>query len=408
MGNTTWIAGWLVASIVLGQETRARRQLVREAEQRAIEAERSHEAESLRRAGEERIAIARELHDILAHRISLINVQAGAGLHLMDRQPEQARAALTAIHGASKEALVELRATLGVLRQVDEREPRTPSPGLAQLDARHRRRSVCGHRGRALDRGRGAGAARWGRFRGLPDRPGVADQCGPACAGGIHTDRDCLPVEGASDRRPGQRERCRTLARHAGQRSPGMRERAAALAATCRLGPWRAAASSSTRVCRSTGRVIRVLLADDQTLVRAGFRAILSAEDDIDVVGEAADGLAAVAIATEQRPEVVLMDIRMPGLDGLEATRRIAGDGRLDGVRVVILTTFETDEYVFDAIRAGASGFLVKDTDPADLLRAVRVVARGDALLTPSVTRRLIADVAARARVGAPIRVSTS
>jgi signal transduction histidine kinase len=134
MGNATWIAGWLVASIVLGQETRARRQLVREAEQRAIEAERSHEAESSRRAGEERIAIARELHDILAHRISLINVQAGAGLHLMDRQPEQARVALTAIHSASKEALVELRATLGVLRQVDEREPRAPSPGLAQLE----------------------------------------------------------------------------------------------------------------------------------------------------------------------------------------------------------------------------------------------------------------------------------
>jgi DNA-binding NarL/FixJ family response regulator len=149
--------------------------------------------------------------------------------------------------------------------------------------------------------------------------------------------------------------------------------------------------------------MIRVLIADDQTLVRAGFRAILSAEDDIVVIDEAADGLAAVVIATDQRPDVVLMDIRMPGLDGLEATRRIAGDSRLDGVRVVILTTFETDEYVFEAIRAGASGFLVKDTDPADLLRAVRVVARGDALLTPSVTRRLIADVAARARVGAPV-----
>jgi signal transduction histidine kinase len=134
MGNATWVAGWLVASILLGQETRARRQLVREAEQRVIEAERGHEADSKRRAGEERIAIARELHDILAHRISLINVQAGAGLHLMDRQPEQARVALTAIHGASKEALVELRATLGVLRQVDEREPRAPSPGLAQLE----------------------------------------------------------------------------------------------------------------------------------------------------------------------------------------------------------------------------------------------------------------------------------
>ncbi len=133
MGNAVWIAGWLVASIVLGLETRARRQLRQEAEERALAAERTYEAEALRRTGEERIRIARELHDILAHRISLINVQSSAGLHLMDRQPEQARFALTAIHNASKEALVELRATLGVLRQVDAPDPRAPTPGLAQL-----------------------------------------------------------------------------------------------------------------------------------------------------------------------------------------------------------------------------------------------------------------------------------
>jgi signal transduction histidine kinase len=133
MGNSVWIAGWLVASIVLGLETRARRQLLQEAEERARTAGLTFEAETLRRTGEERIRIARELHDILAHRISLINVQASAGLHLMDRQPEQARVALTAIHGASKEALVELRATLGVLRQVDAPDPRGPTPGLSQL-----------------------------------------------------------------------------------------------------------------------------------------------------------------------------------------------------------------------------------------------------------------------------------
>ncbi len=120
------------------------------------------------------------------------------------------------------------------------------------------------------------------------------------------------------------------------------------------------------------------------------------------VVGEAADGKSAVELATRERPDVVLMDIRMPGLDGIEATRRIAADPRLENVRVVILTTFETDEYVFDALRAGASGFLVKDTDPEELLRAVRVVARGDALLAPSVTRRLIADVVARSPAPRP------
>ncbi len=142
--------------------------------------------------------------------------------------------------------------------------------------------------------------------------------------------------------------------------------------------------------------MIRVLIADDQKLIRAGFGALLAAEDDLTVVGEAADGGAAVEMAIRELPDVVLMDIRMPGLDGIEATRRIAADPRLENVRVVILTTFETDDYVFDALRAGASGFLVKDTDPEELLRAVRVVAQGDALLAPSVTRRLIADVVAR------------
>jgi DNA-binding NarL/FixJ family response regulator len=142
--------------------------------------------------------------------------------------------------------------------------------------------------------------------------------------------------------------------------------------------------------------MIRVLIADDQALVRAGFRALLDAEDDIEVVGEAADGAAAVSLTLTHVPDVVLMDVRMPELDGIEATRRIAADRRLQDVRIVILTTYETDEYVFDGLRAGASGFLVKDTSPTELLHAVRVVANGDALLAPSVTRRLIADVVAR------------
>ncbi|WP_433545362.1 response regulator [Streptomyces sp. CA-294286] len=143
-------------------------------------------------------------------------------------------------------------------------------------------------------------------------------------------------------------------------------------------------------------RAVRVLLADDQTLVRAGFRSILSDEDDIEVVGEASDGEQAVALARELRPDVVLMDIRMPGTDGLEATRRIFADPRLTDVRVVILTTFDVDDYVYGALRAGASGFLLKDTEPMELLHGIRVVARGDALLAPAVTRRLIAEFAGR------------
>jgi DNA-binding NarL/FixJ family response regulator len=142
--------------------------------------------------------------------------------------------------------------------------------------------------------------------------------------------------------------------------------------------------------------VIRVAVADDQALFRAGFRVLLEPEDDLELVGEAADGAAAVELVRRVRPDVVLMDVRMPVLDGIEATRVIAADQRLAGVRVVILTTYELDEYVFEGLRAGASGFLVKDTEPAELLHAIRVVAAGEALLSPGVTRRLIAEFAAQ------------
>lgn len=144
--------------------------------------------------------------------------------------------------------------------------------------------------------------------------------------------------------------------------------------------------------------MIRVVLADDQALLRAGLRALLDAEDDIEVVGEAADGAQAVELVRRLSPDVVLMDIRMPGTDGLEATRQIAGDPLLVGTRVVVLTTFDLDDYVFEAVRIGASGFLVKDTEPAELLRGVRAVATGDALLSPGVTRRLIGEFASRSR----------
>lgn len=149
--------------------------------------------------------------------------------------------------------------------------------------------------------------------------------------------------------------------------------------------------------------MIRVVLADDQVLVRAGFRSLLDAEDGIEVVGEADNGAAALALVRETHPDVVLMDIRMPVLDGLEATRQISADKALAEVKVLILTTFEADEFVFEALRAGASGFLVKYTDPVDLLRAVQIVAAGDSLLSPGVTRRLIAQFTSQ-----PVRPATS
>jgi DNA-binding NarL/FixJ family response regulator len=151
--------------------------------------------------------------------------------------------------------------------------------------------------------------------------------------------------------------------------------------------------------------LIRVVLADDQALLRAGLRALLDAEDDIEVVGEAANGREAITVVRATRPDVVLMDIRMPELDGLEATRAIAADPALTASRVVILTTFDLDEYVFEAIRIGASGFLVKDTEPVELLRGVRAVANGDALLSPTVTRQLIAEFASRSRRTRPLEL---
>jgi DNA-binding NarL/FixJ family response regulator len=148
--------------------------------------------------------------------------------------------------------------------------------------------------------------------------------------------------------------------------------------------------------------VISVLLADDQALVRTGFHLILSAETDLEVVGEAADGLEAVELAVAKRPDVVLMDIRMPELDGIEATRRVIALGGQEPVRVLMLTTFDLNEYVYEALRAGASGFLLKDVPPEQLADGIRVVARGDALLAPSITRRLIHEFARAAPASGP------
>ena len=147
--------------------------------------------------------------------------------------------------------------------------------------------------------------------------------------------------------------------------------------------------------------MIRVVVVDDQVLLRAGLRALLESAGDITIVGEAGDGDQGLEVVTEVVPDVVLMDIRMPAVDGLTATSRIVADPRLSSVRVVILTTFELDEYIFEAIRAGASGFIVKDTEPADVIRAVRTVAAGDALLSPGATRALIAQYAEQSKPAA-------
>lgn len=149
--------------------------------------------------------------------------------------------------------------------------------------------------------------------------------------------------------------------------------------------------------------MIRVLIADDQALLRGSFQLLVNSNPDFTTVGEAGTGMEAVALTAEHRPDVVLMDVRMPEMDGIEATRRICGDPATAGTRVVILTTFDLDEYVYGALRAGASGFLLKDTPPADLLAGIRVVAAGEGLLAPTVTRRLIDEFARRPEPARPL-----
>ena len=403
------------------------------------------EQDARRRLDEERLRIARELHDVVAHTMATINVQAGVAAHVLPTHPEAVAESLQAIKTASKEGLKELRAILNVLRQADDADPTQPAPGTARLED-------------LIAGARRAGLETTFTVTGPPvPLPAAVDlaayriiqesltntirHAGPATAAvslGYHHDELRIDV---TDTGRGQPAIAGTGGGHG---LAGMRERAAAVGGTVEAGPARPAASGSPpgspsaaasparrRTPRSAPRlpaprlpaprlpapssrhrgsryrgdrrrpgrhaaVIRVLLADDQALIRAGFHVLIDAAGDLEVVGEATDGAQAVDLARRERADVVLMDIRMPGVDGLEATRRISADDDLAGVKVIILTTFESDEYVYQAIRAGASGFLVKDTEPADLLQAVRVVARGDALLSPSVTRRLITDLATR------------
>ena len=461
LGPFGWFGGpnatmWpeLLAAGAVGAYVAARRQWLAAESDRAARAEQAREEETRRRVDAERMRIARELHDVVAHSMAMINVQATAASMQLAADPASAAEAIQAIRRASKSGLRELRTILEVLRQVDGGSPAVPVPDLRAIAALVEATSAAGtpttlesaeppvplpppvalaayrivqesltnvvrHAGRvaatvglrqdggylyvdvvndggaapaAFSDGTGAGLA------GMRERAaalGGTLDAGPRPGGGFAVHAR-LPVAAAA---PSPRTR-------GPRRGPGRRRRPAAVPdggaagrepAGCQPGRWRH--RTSWRAARPPDRepaVIRVLLADDQALVRAGFRFIAGSAPDIEVVGEAADGAAAVDLARSLRAEVVLMDIRMPGTDGLEATRQIAADPELSGVRVIILTTFEADEYVFEAIRAGASGFLVKDTEPEDLISAIRVVARGDALLSPSVTRTLISSIAGR------------
>ncbi|MFC5692502.1 response regulator [Amycolatopsis mediterranei] len=329
------------------------------------------QAEQARRAvADERVRIARELHAVVAHHMSVISLQAGLARYVFDSDPQTARTAVATIDGTSREALQEMRRLLDVLRLDDDGEvDLSPQPGIEAVPG-------------LVERVRAAGLAVelvvTGRPR--PVSPGVAisayriaqesltnvlKHAGAASARvGIAYHGRCVEVritdDGAGARTGG------------GPSSYGMRERTDLYGGTFEAGPR----------------------PDDQPLVRAGLAGLLEAAPGIDVVAEAANGVDAVASATATRPDVVLMDVRMPELDGISATRRILSRDPGWQPRIIILTTFDISEYVYTSLREGASGFLLKDTPADRVIAAIHAVAAGDVLLSPRITRRLIESFA--------------
>jgi DNA-binding NarL/FixJ family response regulator len=350
---------------------------------REVTAAREREREAVRA---ERTRIARELHDVVSHSLSVIAIQTQAVRRRL--RPDQAREAgdLEAVERVTREALAEMRRLFGVLRADGEAGALAPQPGLGQLDALVAQAgvpvelSVSGERA-PLPPGVDLAAYRIVQ-EALTNRA-------PALGGAARTGRDRLRRPRSGDRGGRRRpRRGRRLGARAGRDARA--RRALRRTAGDRLPPGgRLPGVGEDPVPVS----VRVVIADDQGMVRSGLRSLLSGEPGVEVVAEAADGEQAVLAARRHEPNVVLMDIRMPVLDGLAATRAIV-DGGLPA-RVLVLTTFDLDEYVFEALRAGASGFLLKDASAEELVAAVRTVAAGDGLLSPGVTRRVIEAFAA-------------
>ena len=354
--------------------------------------------------------IAHELHDVVAHALAVITVQAGVGRRLADKRPEEASAALESIETIGRTAQDELRVVLGLLREEQaEAGARAPAPRLADLTE-------------LVETVRDAGTPVELRMSGTDRRLSPALELsiyrvvqealtnvvkhapGARAAVDLTVSAADVRIEVADDGGPlagsaGPEGR-------AGQR--GHRPRDSRDARANRRVRWLAGGRTARRrrlprARRGPGRgggvTTSVLVVDDEALLRTAFSSLINAEDDLEVVGEAADGRQAVHLATGLSPNVVVMDVRMPVMDGIEATRRITSAG---GSRVLILTTFDLDEYVFEALRAGASGFALKSRPLEELLSAIRTVAAGEALLAPSVTRRLIAHFAGQARTAKP------
>ena len=385
-----------------GYALRMRGEQVEAAETRAARAEREREAAARVAVAEERARIARELHDIVAHAMSVMVLQVGAVRHKLPPGREEDRDALGRVERAGRTALAEMRRLLGAMRRDGDGLDLAPQPGLDGLDslledvgraglpARLHVEGEPFELPRAIDLSayrivqegltnslKHANATRADvtvRYRDDELAVEVVDDG----AGAATTDGLGHGLVGHSRARQDLRRRDERKHRTRG-----------------RLRPQRPPPARPV-----PGMSLRVLVADDQSMVRAGFRMLLAEEPDIEVVAEASNGREAVDKAARFEPTVVLMDIRMPELDGLEATRRILAAN--DGARVLILTTFDLDEYVYEALRAGASGFVLKDDPPEQLLEAIRVVAGGDALLSPSITKRVIKQFTRIPRVEPP------
>ena len=374
-----------------------------DAEQAHVVALQREGAEAVRRAAEEeRARIARELHDVVTHNVSVMVIQAGAARQVLEASPQQAREALLSVEASGRAAMTELRHVMGLLTADGETLDLAPQPGMAELES-------------LVGRVRASGLPVELVVTGSPDTPmpdGVvlagyrvvqealtnAVKHAAGSSATVRVDygpaRLSIEVTDTGGTRPptadaGQRPWTGRPARAARALRWDARGRAAD---PRRVPAPRGHPPRARRQPRPSGGLVtdpvRVVVADDQALVRTGFRMILTA-DGIDVVAEAATGAEAIDAVRRTRPDVVLMDIRMPVLDGLEATRRIlAADA--DGPRILMLTTFDVDEYVYAALAAGASGFLLKDVAPEQLTAAVRLVRSGDALLAPSITRRLV------------------
>ncbi|MGF1661330.1 MAG: response regulator [Kineosporiaceae bacterium] len=388
-------AAFMAAVILLGYSVRVRRDVRESAEQLALARARETALRAAATAGEERAALARDLHDSIGHSLSVASLftDVARERHLPPGERGTADEPLVRVRLAVSDAMAHLRSTVALLRSGRPDEPAAPT--LAELPVMLQAPALAGYDvsvdvDEDLHAPPDVEAAVYRVVQEAvtntlrhSDATGIA--VGPGVEGrGVPARRRRRRRHGGVDRpRPAVRERA---ARHAGTRRVRRRGR-----------PRRPRRRRLPRPLAHPGRgdrVIRVLLVDDQSLVREGLRALLDAADDIEVVGEAADGRRALAAGRELRPDVVLMDLRMPGMSGIDAILAMRADPQLRTTPALVLTTFDDEADVTGAVRAGATGYLLKDTDSDDLRRAVRAAARGDASLAPSVARRMMDRVA--------------